>query len=355
MQSLPGTAADVGEVAAPLCEVGALGYVTRRFGLDLGTMVIAADWSATLVRRMLSRLPQPFTDRTDAAFSVQGKGWRTVSEQLHGIRFTDRRCARADYLDALTEGGDAGGVLLTLDDYYLPWLEYSGASHGLLPHVVAVDGDGPGPDELRLVEGHTWWAGAYSMSRDAILSAAFPEHDVHDIAGWQTLVERAGEQARPDQVADWLVRSCAEYLSADESAEITPAGTFHTHQGPAAIDRLRAEVENFGYVCELTDSAELRRDVEFGRYLFQRITDELAFACYARQASARLLAGLPRRCPASLAGAVRRLADESWGDAWGAARTLVSSLDRGDLGRLAEALKRLAELDGELAARISGI
>ena len=69
---------------------------------------------------MLSRLPQPFTDRTDAAFSVQGKGWRTVSEQLHGIRFTDRRCARADYLDALTEGGDAGGVLLTLDDYYLP-------------------------------------------------------------------------------------------------------------------------------------------------------------------------------------------------------------------------------------------
>ena len=135
----------MGEVAAPLCEVGALGYVTRRFGLDLGTMVIAADWSATLVRRMLSRLPQPFTDRTDAAFSVQGKGWRTVSEQLHGIRFTDRRCARADYLDALTEGGrcrrcaaHAGRLLPALAGY-------SGASHGLLPHVVAVDGDGPGP------------------------------------------------------------------------------------------------------------------------------------------------------------------------------------------------------------------
>src|SRR5205823_6296911 len=131
------------------------------------------------------------------------------------------------------------GAVLLVDDFYVPWLDYAGASHGLLPHALAVSHDDPAAGEMTVVEGHSWWCAAYQMSYPQLLEAGFPAEDPHGIAGrYLRFAAPARVPGQGEQVRRALGRlrcSCERYGAGSVTEYETAFGTFTVALGEPAL------------------------------------------------------------------------------------------------------------------------
>lgn len=339
-------------MAAPHCEVGCAASLLHRLGVDMQTEVVGSEWAFETAIKHLSTVPQRFIDRTDVAVSAQGRGWREAADCVAGVRTADHRVERGEYLSALRAALAVGGALLLVDDFAVPWLDYSGASHGLLPHALALSGDDTEAGEVVVVEGHAWWCGTYRLSYPQLLAAAFPDEDTHRIAGRFlafTATEVAPER-RTRQARAALRQSCARHRSGPLTVDETPFGTFTVAPGPEAGPLAVEALRSFGYVCRLAEDASGDRDAAIGGYLFLRMADELGFAAYARRGTERLLASTG--ADETLRSAVDEVAGR-WRVAWLAARDLAAHPRVTALENLLEALAVAATLDLGVAGRIA--
>jgi len=333
--------------------VGCAANVARRVGIDLARQVIGAHWASRMLVREVGAFPQPLLDRTQVAFSAQGEGWPTLLARMTGGEVVDRQVPRGELLDTLHTDRERGGSLLFLEDRACPWLD-SAHSPGMLPHAVVPDGvDADGT--WQLIEGHSWWRGRYPMSEPDLLAAAYPDPDPHRVAGrvLSLRVRPSAERAaRLDTLArEELANGLRGYLGGGRGAAETPAGRIVWADGPQSVPLLIERLRGWDYLCPLAARADLStehaRDLALGRYLFLALTDELAFAAYARAGTVRLVEGL------GLAGAAGELRpDEPWRLAWRAGQQLYRRLDRQHLDALFSALERAAETDAEYARRL---
>ncbi len=286
-------------VAAPHCEFGCAATTMRRLGVDFVRDVVGAEWSLEVATRRLTTLPQPFLDRTDVAVSAQGRGWKIAGTEITGVAIEDQRERRDVYLAKVRNAANRGGAVLLVDDSQVPWLDHAAWSHGLLPHALAVWHDDPAAESMTVIEGHAWWSGAYELSYAQVLNAAFPDEDIHGVAGRFLAFDTTGAVPGPERLAR-AARSLAAAArrAATAAAEtlVTANGTFTVATGATAVDLAAEAYSGLHYVCRLAENpgrpAEFIRDLEFGRYTFTRLGEELAFAAFARAATGDLLAGL---------------------------------------------------------------
>lgn len=318
----------------------------------MAAQVVGAEWAFETAVKHLSTVPQRFMDRTDVALSMQGRGWRWAAGQVAGVRVADQCAEPGGYLPALREALVAGGALLLVDDFAVPWLDYAGASHGLLPHALALSHDDPDAGEVVVVEGHAWWCGTYRLPYPQLMAAAFPAEDVHRIAGrflaFTAPAADPGQSAR--EARSVLRQSCARYCDGTVTVEETPFGTFTVASGPEACPLALDALRGFGYVCRLADAGTAGRDTAIGGYLFLRLADEIGFAAYARQGTARLLT------VTGAAEALSAAADDvatRWRAAWRTARQLAAGPSEAALANLLEALASAAAADLAAARRIA--
>nr|7YN2_A Chain A, CcbD [Streptomyces caelestis]7YN2_B Chain B, CcbD [Streptomyces caelestis] len=338
---------------APHCEVGCAANVARRVGVDLARQVIGAHWASRMLVREVGTFPQPLLDRTQVTFSAQGEGWPALLARMTGGEVTSRHVPREELLSTLHADRAEGGTLLFMEDRACPWLD-SAHSPGMLPHVVVPDGVAP-DGSWQLIEGHSWWRGRYAMSEQDLLAASYPDPDPHHVAG-RVLSLRIRPSAERAAQLDTLARQelaagLRTYLAAECGETETPAGRIVWANGPQSVPLLVERLRGWDYLCPLAArndlSTEHARDVALGRYLFLALTDELAFAAYARAGTLRLVEGL------GLAGAVGGLRpDEAWRLAWRSGQKLYRRLDRQNLSALFSALEKAAEVDVEYARRL---
>ena len=283
-------------VAAPHCELGCAATALSRHGIDLVRDLVGAEWSLAVSTRRLTTVPQPFLDRTDVAFSAQGRGWRESAVGIAGLAVSDHAVQRADYLREVSAALARGGAVTLVDDSAVPWLSHASWSHGLLPHAIAIWSEDAAGGTMRVIEGHAWWQGIYSMTPAELLAAAFPAEDVHGIAG-RFLSFGVASLAPVDEgrrrAVQRLAASARATATGGTSSSVTPNGTFSIASGRDAIELGLQAYGGLRYVCRLAErtdlSPDMTRDLAFGRYTFQRWAEELAFAAFARAATVRLL------------------------------------------------------------------
>jgi hypothetical protein len=291
---VPDAAAHI--VPAPHCEFGCAATTMHRRGVDLARDVVGAQWSLEVTTRRLTTLPQPFLDRTDVALTMQGRGWKDAGTEITGVAIRDRCEPKDRYLQQVREALQDGGAVPLVDDSQVPWLDHAAWSHGLLPHALAVWSDDRPAERMTVVEGHAWWSGTYDMSYAQVLCAAFPEEDIHGVAGRFLAFDFSTEVPEPERLrrAANSLLSSAQHACAD-SAEttVTRNGTFTVAVGRPAVDLAAEAYNGLHYICRIAEhSAPLPgfvRDLEFGRYTFVRLAEELAFATYSRAATRSLL------------------------------------------------------------------
>lgn len=350
--------------AAPVCELGCAASVLKRHGVDAVGEVVGAEWSLEVATRRMTTVPQRFAERSDVAVSAQGAGWRAVAERVTGVVLHDATAARNDYLDAVAEADARGGALLLVDDAALPWLTYAQTNPGLLPHGLALHRRRPGPgasEVIEVIEGQSWWAGVYVLPAAVLLSAAFPERDVHGLSGRYFRFDVRGLRDRPDRLAEAAdaLRSSAQRTGARAGhapqVQETPFGTLTVRAG---ADAAAAGLQAYGdlrYVCGLaaldTLEGDAARDYQFGRYTFFRLAEELAFTAYARSASAALL-----RRVGGIDDAVRAAVDEAvalWRRLWRQAEVLAARPAHEHLDRVLAGWEGATATDGAAARAVA--
>ncbi len=345
-------------VAAPHCELGCAATALARHGIDMVRDLIGAEWSLAVSTRRLTTVPQPFLDRTDVAFSAQGRGWREAATEIAGLAVEDHVVGRADYLGGVRSALAAGGVLSLVNDSAVPWLSHASWSHGLLPHAIAIWSMDSSIGTVRVIEGHAWWQGIYSMTEAELLAAAFPDEDVHGIAGrflsYGVASQLSSEERRRRSVQR-LAASAQDTVAGHLTGAATAHGTFATATGRSAIELATQAYRGLRYVCRLAErpdpSPDMTRDLAFGRYTFQRWAEELAFVAFARAATVRLLRE-------ELGGGeaiwqpVAELA-AAWRALWRSAESLAAAPA---IERLDDALRRwqqVADADVAVAVRVA--
>ncbi|MCP3801909.1 hypothetical protein NLX83_21820 [Allokutzneria sp. A3M-2-11 16] len=337
---------------APHCEIGCAANVAKRVGVDLARHVIGSQLAARTFVREPGDLPQPLLDRTHLTFSVQGTGWPSALAAVTGGQVLDRRVPREELPETLRHDLTLGGSLLFFEDRGCPWLGATGP--GLLPHTVtpdSVDSDGT----WQVIEGHSWWAGRYPMPEAALLRAAYPNPDPHNISGRVLslyVTPEPGRHAELDGLAlDRLRESVREYLAGGEGGLDTPAGTLKWLDGAAAVDELVRRLWGWSYLCALADadtmSTEQSIELAIGRYLFLNLTDELAFTTYARAGTARLTEHLGFR-EEDLPGA-------AWQRAWRSAQRFYRSLDADHFDTLCRDLSAAGQADARYARMLADV
>lgn len=359
-QLRPGDSGDPEVVAAPHCELGCAATALSRHDVDLVRDAVGAEWSLEVATRRLTTVPQPFLDRADIVFCAQGRGWRDSTAEITGITVRDQIVDRIDYVQEIVRALARGGVVLLVDDSAVPWLTHSAWSHGLLPHALAVWADYPARREMRVIEGHAWWQGIYPMSYDEILAAAFPGEDVHGIAGRFLSFDVAGAVPAGERLrrAARRLHATARRPGADTGpTEVTRWGTFGVAAGSAAVELAVTAFGGLRYVCRLAErsdrSPDMVRDLEFGRYTFERLAEELAFAAFSRSATGRLLReGL--RATDEQCAPVDEVAG-AWRTLWRAGHALSVAPSVGQLDDVVRQWRTVADTDHAVAVHVADV
>jgi hypothetical protein len=342
-------------VTAPHCEVGCAFTILKLLGADPEPEVAGSEWTFECGTRRLTTFPQPYLDRTDFGVTAQRDGWQDGALAVCGVEVAEGVCERAGYMGRVRDAFAAGGVMLLVDDFHVPWLDYSKSSHGLLPHALAVMEDRPAGRELVVAEGHTWWGGTYTMTYDDLLLAAFPDEDVHGISGRIVVFRRHGEprpRAERERAAlGRLLRTCSRHVAGYASTDAGAAGTLTVTGGRDAGDHAAAALTGFRYVCRLFEDGpgDQLRDAEIGRYTFLRLVDDVAFTVYSRAASARLLRDAGHDAAARHAEAVR----DVWKGAWRNASKLAAAPAVAVLDGVVADLRRGVDADVDGAAGVA--
>jgi hypothetical protein len=345
-------------VATPHCELGCAATALMRHGIDLVRDVVGAEWSLEVATRRLSTIPQPFLDRTDVAFSAQGRGWKEVAGEVADVTIRDHIADRANYLTEVTDALTRGGAVLLVDDSQVPWLSHAAWSHGLLPHALAVWTHDLATEATTVVEGHSWWQGVYRMTYQEIMAAAFPQEDVHGIAGRYLSfdVADAAPEAERLRRATLSLLASARRVSAEPALETTVmrTGTVSIATGGIATDLAIEAYGGLRYVCQLAErsdrSPDMIRDLEFGRYTFVRLAEELAFAAFARAATRTLLQDvLGATDPACQV--VAEVA-HAWRNLWRSAEVLAAQLSTDQLDDVLHEWRAVTEADLQAAQQV---
>lgn len=347
-------------VPAPLCEVGCAASICAASSVAFQRQIVGSQWSFETTTRRLGTVPQKFIDRTDLAVSAQGDGWREVLTRVADVGTRDLVVEPEDYLATIREAMGSGGAMVFVDDFFVPWLTHAGHSHGLLPHTLAVAADSPPEQALTVIEGHSWWGGEYLFSYSSLLDAAFPDPDVHGIRG--RLIQFSVPEPRVQRVTDEAARAeLARSATTYERASVVSDGAhgdLDIHHGRTAFTALADGLQGFRYVCDLAADAgaadDYRRDIEFGRYVFLRLADEVAFAHWTRLGSAELVRRTRHDLACvTLADDILEHAQKGWAPLWRTVTSLATHLRAADLDLLVSALGDVADEDSRLALRVA--